>query len=46
MTVSISSIKADAKKALKGNWLMAIISGLTLLFPLLMRCWIAAIWGD
>ena len=32
MTVSISSIKADAKKALKGNWLMAIISGLTLLF--------------
>ena len=36
MTVSISSIKADAKKALKGNWLMAIISGLTLLFSYLI----------
>ena len=32
MTVSIASIKADAKKALKEKWLMAIISGLTLLF--------------
>ncbi len=36
MTVSISSIKRDAKQSLKGNWIVAIISALTLLFSYLI----------
>ena len=36
MTVSISSIKAEAKSALKGKWIMAIIAALTFLFSFLI----------
>ena len=36
MTVSISSVIAEAKSALKGKWIMAIIAALALLFSLLI----------
>lgn len=36
MTVSISSVKAEAKSALKGKWIMAIIAALTFLFSFLI----------
>ena len=36
MTVSISAVKSQAKKALFGNWVIAIVSALSLLFSFLM----------
>lgn len=36
MTVSISAVKSQAKKALFGNWVIAIVSALTVIFSFLM----------
>ncbi len=45
MSLSISSLKSDAKSAIKGKWVMAIISALTLLFSYLIIQYTAYLFG-
>lgn len=45
MTISISSVKSQAKKALCGNWIIAIVSALSVLFSFLMIQNIAWVLG-